>query len=47
MQIFMDQELNDAMKHPEGPNNNSSSRMLVNDHVHMTEYQREFDSFFY
>ena len=45
MQIFMDQELNDAMKHPKGPNNNSSRRMLVNDPVHMTEYQREFDSF--
>ena len=46
MQIFMDQELNDAMKHSIGSNNNSSRRMLVNDHVHMTEYQREFDSFF-
>ena len=43
MQIFMDQELNDAMKHPNGPNNNSSRRMLVNDHVHMTEYQRDFE----
>ena len=46
MQIFMDQELNDGMKHPKGPNNNSSRRMLVNDHVHMIEYQRDFDSFF-
>ena len=41
MQIFMDQELNDAMIHPKGPNNRSR-RMLVNDHVHMSEYQRKF-----
>ena len=45
MQIFMDQELNDAMIHPKGPNN-SSRRMLVNNHVHISEYLREFDSFF-
>ena len=45
MQIFMDQEINDAMIHPKGPNN-SCRRMLVNDHHHMSEYLRDFDSFF-
>ena len=46
MQIFMDQEINDAMIHPKGPNNSCSRRMLVNDHHHMSEYLRDFDSFF-
>ena len=41
----MDQEINDAMIHPKGPNN-SCRRMLVNDHNHMSEYLRDFDSFF-
>ena len=45
MQIFMDQEINDAMIHPKGPSN-SCRRMLVNDHHHMSEYLRNFDSFF-
>ena len=45
MQIFMDQEINDAMIHPKGPNN-SCRRMLVNDHHHMSEYLKDFDSFF-
>ena len=44
MQIFMDQEINDAMIHPKGPNS-SCRRMLVNDHNHMSEYLRDFDSF--
>ena len=33
IQIFMDQEINDAMIHPKGPNS-SCRRMLVNDHHH-------------
>ena len=41
MQIFMDQEINDAMIHPKGPNS-SCRRMLVNDHNHMSEYLRNF-----
>ena len=41
----MDQEINDAMIHPKGPNS-SCRRMLVNDHHHMSEYLRNFDSFF-
>ena len=45
MQIFMDQEINDAIIHPKGPNS-SCRRMLVNDHHHMSEYLRDFDSFF-
>ena len=45
MQIFMDQEINDAMIHPKEPNN-SCGRMLVNNHHHMSEYLRDFDSFF-
>ena len=45
MQIFMDQEINDAMIHSKGPNS-SCRRMLVNDHHHhMSEYLRDFDSF--
>ena len=44
MQIFMDQEINDAMIHPKKPNN-SCRRMLVNDHHHMSEYLKDFDSF--
>ena len=44
MQIFMDQEINDAMIHPKGPNS-SCRRVLVNDHHHMFEYLRDFDSF--
>ena len=44
MQIFMDQEINDAMIHPKGPNS-SCRRMLVNDHHHMSEYLRDFDSY--
>ena len=39
MQIFMDQEINDAMIHTKGPNS-SCRRMLVNDHLHMSEYLR-------
>ena len=46
MQIFMDQETDDAMIHPKGPNS-SCRRMLVNDHLHMSEYLRDFDKFFY
>ena len=42
MQIFMDQEINDAKIHPKGPNN-SCRRMLVNDQHHMSEYLRDFD----
>ena len=45
MQTFMDQEINDAMIHPKGPNG-SCRRMLVNDHHHISEYLRDFDSFF-
>ena len=41
MQIFMDQEINDAMIHPKGPNS-SCRRMLVNDHLYMSEYLRDF-----
>ena len=41
MQIFLDQEINDAMIHSKGPNN-SCRRMLVNDHHHMSEYLRVF-----
>ena len=44
MQIFMDQEINDAMIHPKGPNS-SCRRMLVTDHHYVSEYQRYFDSF--
>ena len=44
MQIFMDQEINDAMIHPKGPNS-SCRRMLVNDHKYVSEYLRDFDSF--
>ena len=43
MQIFMDQEINDAMIHPKGPNS-SCRRMLVYDHLHMSTYLRDFDS---
>ena len=42
MQIFMDQEINDAMIHPKGPNS-SCRRMLVNDHHHISKYLRDFD----
>ena len=45
MQIFMYQEINDAMIHPKGPNS-SCIRMLVNDHLHMSEYLTDFNSFF-
>ena len=43
MQIFLDQDVNDAMIHPEGPCSNSR-RMLVNDHHYMTEYMRDFEN---
>ena len=38
----MDQEINDGVIHPKGPNS-SCRRMLVNDHHHMSEYLRDFD----
>ena len=42
MQIFMDQEINDAMIYPKGLNS-SCRRMLVNDHHHMSKCLRDFD----
>ena len=42
MQIFMDQEINDAMIHSKRPNS-SCRKMLVNDHHHMSEYLRDYD----
>ena len=45
MQIFLDQEINDVMIHSKG-SNSSCRRILVNDHLHMSEYLRDFDSFF-
>ena len=45
MQIFMDQEINDAMIYPKG-GNSSCRRMWVNDHHHMSEYLKDFDGFF-
>ena len=44
MQIFMDQEINDAMIYPKGPKI-SCRRMLLNNHHHMSEYLRDFISF--
>ena len=45
MQIFMDQEINNAMIHPKG-SNSSCRRMLVNDHIYMSEYLRILIGFY-